>query len=204
MSGTVTVPPALRAAWADGEWRRVTDASDATRTSALPALRAMLERFLVGETGLVEFAKESHDFAFAQPHWGFKSFAQMQLNQYAKVARAADLVDEAERVLRSALPAPADDEQAVSALREVLELTRRLADEADRLGLGKPAPGRVPLVVSYFWEAQSREQWPMFYPASKETLEEHGLYRERSSPAAPRSRSPDQQPDTAPITPPSW
>jgi len=68
----------------------------------------------------------------------------MQLNQYAKVARAADLVDEAERVLRSALPAPADDEQAVSALREVLELTRRLADEADRLGLGKPAPGRVP------------------------------------------------------------
>jgi energy-coupling factor transporter ATP-binding protein EcfA2 len=183
MSGTVTVTPALRAAWADGEWRQVRDEAGTARTSALPALRTMLERFLVGETGLVEFAKESHDFAIAQPHWGFKSFAQMQLNQYAKVARAADLIDEAERVLRSALPAPADDEQAVSALRDVLELTRRLADEADRLGLGKPAPGRVPLVISYFWEAQNRDQWPMFYPASKETLQAHGLYRESGDPA---------------------
>src|SRR5688500_13752386 len=42
--------------------------------------------------------------------------AQMQLNQYAKVARQADLVDEVEGVFRTALPAPTDEDQARSAL----------------------------------------------------------------------------------------
>ena len=146
-----------------------------SRESALPALRAMLDRFLSGQTGLAEFAKESQDFSFEEPHWGFKGFAQMQLNQYSKIARTADLVDETERVLRAALPAPADEHAARIALQDLVQLTQRLVDEADRLGLGKPAPGRVPLVASYFWEAQAREQWPMAYRASKEVLQANGL-----------------------------
>lgn len=143
----------------------------------------MLDRFLRAQTGFIQFATESQDFAFAEPHWGFKGFAQMQLNQYAKIARAADLVDDAERVLRSAFAAPADRDGARESLREVVELTQRFVGEADRLGMGKPAPGRVPLVVSYFWEAQDRDQWPIGYRASKETLEAHELYREHRDPA---------------------
>jgi hypothetical protein len=179
----MAVPDALRDAWAKGDWRRPRDETGAARTRALPELRAMLNRFLQAETGLAEFAKESQDFSFAQPYWGFKGFAQMQLNQYAKVARAAGLVDEAERVLRTALAVPSGDDEALHALREVLVLTHQFVDEANRLGLGKPAPGRVPLVISYFWEAQDRDQWPIAYRASKEILEEHGLYHERSDPA---------------------
>jgi len=82
---------------------------------------------------LDQFAKQSQEFSFAQPYWGFRGSAQMQLNQYAKVARAADLVDEAERTLRDTLPAPIDDDQARSALRKVVELTERFVDEAGRL-----------------------------------------------------------------------
>jgi hypothetical protein len=173
------IPPALRDAWEKGDWRQSRD----ERIAALPPLREMLDRFLRAETGLIEFAKESQDLSFSHPYWGFKGFAQMQLNQYAKVALAADLVDEAERTLRAALPAPADEDQARAALREVVELTQRFVDEADRLGLGKPAPGRVPLIVSYFWEAQNREQWPIAYRASKEVLAAHGLFRESGDPA---------------------
>jgi energy-coupling factor transporter ATP-binding protein EcfA2 len=143
----------------------------------------MLDRFLRGETGLAEFAKESQDLSVSQPHWGFKGFAQMQLNQYAKVAQAANLVGDAERVLRAALPAPSTDEDARSALRELVDITQKLADEAALLGVGKPAPGRVPFVVSYFWEAQDRDLWPVAYRASKEVLAKHGLYREADNPA---------------------
>src|SRR6266508_6668826 len=154
MSTIVPVPRALRDGWMQGDWRRVRDETAARRTPALPALRSLLDRFLRGETGLVQFTKESQDFAVAQPHWGFRGFAQMQLNQYAKVAQAANLVDEAERALRAALPAPTDDDQARRALRGVVALTERFVDEAGRLGVGTPAPGRVPFVISYFWEAQ--------------------------------------------------
>ena len=134
MSTTVTVPQALRDAWAAGEWRPLRDETAAARTAALPGLLAMLDRFLKAETGLVEFVKESQDFSIAQPHWGFKGMAQMQLNQYAKVARQADLVDEVEGVFRTALPAPTDEDQARSALGEVVLLTQRFVDEAKRLG----------------------------------------------------------------------
>src|SRR5215210_1614584 len=182
MSTTVTVPQALRDAWAAGEWRPLRDEAAAARTAALPGLLAMLDRFLKAETGLVEFVKESQDFSIAQPNWGFKGMAQMQLNQYAKVALQADLVDVVEGVFRTALPAPADEDQARSALGEVVLLTQRFVDEAKRLAIGQPAPGRVPLVISYFWEAQDREQWPIAYPASKQVLKEHGLYQDSSDP----------------------
>jgi hypothetical protein len=61
-------------------------------------------------------------------------------------------------------------------------LTQRFVDEAKRLAIGQPAPGRVPLVISYFWEAQDRDQWPIAYPASKQVLEKHGLYQDSSDP----------------------
>ena len=183
MSSTVTVPQALREAWAGGEWRPIRDEAAAARTAALPGLLAMLDRFLKAETGLGEFVKESQDFSIAQPHWGFKGMAQMQLNQYAKVARQADLVDAVEGVLRTALPAPTDEDQARSALGEVVLLTQRFVDEAKRLAVGQPAPGRVPLVMSYFWEAQDRDQWPIAFPASKQVLAKHGLYQDSSDPA---------------------
>ncbi len=143
----------------------------------------MLDRFLRAETGLAEFAKEGQDFSFAQPHWGFKGFAQMQLNQYAKVAHEASLVEETEGVLRTTLAVPSTDAEALSALRDLVDLTKKLAGEAARLGVGKPAPGRVPLVVSYFWEAQDRDHWPVAHRASKEVLATHGLYHEREDPA---------------------
>lgn len=183
MSTTVSVPTELRDAWADGEWRPLRDEAAALRTPALPALKAMLDRFLRAETGLAEFAKESQDLSFSHPHWGFKGFAQMQLNQYAKIAQEANLVEEAERVLRATLAAPSTDADARHALGELLDLTQKMAGEAARLGIGKPAPGRVPLVVSYFWEAQDRDRWPVAYRASKEVLATHGLYHEHDDPA---------------------
>ena len=182
MSGTLTIPQALRDAWTKGIWREEADKSARARDAALPSLLALIDRFLQGQTGLAEFTKESNDFAFAEPHFGFKGFAQMQLNQYAKIATAADLVAEVESTLRAGLQAPTDEEGARRALRNVVEVTERLVDEAERLGVGKPAPGRIPLVVSYFWEAQDRERWPMAYPASRATLEAHSLYHESADP----------------------
>jgi energy-coupling factor transporter ATP-binding protein EcfA2 len=182
MNSTPAVPQRLRDAWDDGAWRDGYDELVEARNTALPDLLACLGRFLKGETGLAEFVKESNDFAFAEQHWGFKGFAQMQLNQYAKVATGANLVPDVEASLRSGLPAPADENAARAALQTVLEMTERLVDEATRLGVGKPAPGRVPLIISYFWEAQDRERWPIAYRASRESLAGFGLYHESPDP----------------------
>jgi hypothetical protein len=176
------VPPVLLDAWEKGDWRPISEEAREARDHALPALRAMLDRFVQGTTTLPEFAQESQDFSFAEGHWGFKGFAQMQLNQYAKIATEANAVTDSESVLRSALVAPVDESEAREKLGEVVDLTERLGDEADSLGIGKPARGRVPLVVTYFWEAQKRDQWPMAYPATKATLEANGLYRETRDP----------------------
>jgi hypothetical protein len=88
----------------------------------------------------------------------------MQINQYAKVSTATGRVSQTEDVLRRSLAAPADEDAARGAINDLLSLTQQLADEAGRLGFGKPAPGRIPLVVSYFWEAQERDKWPIAKP----------------------------------------
>jgi MoxR-like ATPase len=107
----------------------------------------------------------------------------MQINQYAKVSTATELVPQTEEVLRRSLPAPADEDAARRAINDLASLTQQLADEAGHLGFGKPAPGRVPLVVSYFWEAQERDKWPIAYRASKEVLAAHGLFEDPQDPA---------------------
>jgi hypothetical protein len=115
------VPEEIRQAWEEGKWHQ--PEVDAGREAALPKLRAILARFSEADTGLAAFAKESQDFAIAQPYWGFKGFAQMQVNQYAKIAQAAGIVEEAERVLRAALRAPDDDDAARAAFRDLGQLT---------------------------------------------------------------------------------
>ena len=62
-------------------------------------------------------------------------------------------------------------------------MTTRFAAEAGRLGVGKPAPGRVPFVVTYFWEAQDRDRWPMAYPATRSAFERYGLSVSKGDPA---------------------
>ena len=87
----------LRAAWESGSWRSQRAGASQARSAALPALQALIHRFVTGTSDLRGFQQESQDFAVAEPHWGFKGFGQMLLNQVAKVAELSGKVDQVDR-----------------------------------------------------------------------------------------------------------
>ena len=174
----------LRAIWETGAWRVQRAEAGEVRLAALPELQGIIERFVSGHSGLQTFRQESHDFAFAHPHWGFKGFGQMLLNQIAKIAESSGTIDKVTAELREILAVPADEAAAEEALANFVTMLSALGEDGVKLGVGKPAPGRAPLVASYFWEAQDRERWPVFYPKSRDELAKRGLFQHPGDPVA--------------------
>lgn len=95
----------------------------------------------------------------------------MFFNQLVKAGDEAELAP----ALRATLGAPADEEDArrkIGRLEEAVENTRIRAEAS---GATKPGIGRIDSFVSFFWELQDRERWPMLYPNSRDVLEKEGM-----------------------------
>jgi 5-methylcytosine-specific restriction enzyme B len=76
--------------------------------------------------------------------------------------------------LRTALPVPSDESDARTKLVRFTAFV-----EAARERAGRPRGASVgygPFFVSFFWEAQDRDQWPIYFPASRGALGREGLF----------------------------
>jgi len=134
------------------------------RDVALPGLRALLDRFVGGETALEPF-RAALD-ARTKSDWRALALrgpsGAMLLNQLVK--RAPD-VDALTAALRVALAAPADVAAAGDRLRALLG------------ALTPPVqPARVVAFVAACWHAQAPERWPAYQPSAREALGEEGLF----------------------------
>jgi hypothetical protein len=163
----------LRTAWAEHEARLVEDYEewDEKRTAAAePHLDAM-ESFLAGETDVDQFRSRIDSLSKSEPYWGFRGTSQMFFNQLVKAAER----DSLEAALRDVLPTPADEEDAHGKLERFATAVRAAREHAEAIDVTQPGVGRIDAFASFFWELQEREEWPVFYPNSRDMLEQHGL-----------------------------
>ena len=144
---------------------------DQRRENAAPMYREALDRFLSDQMGLADFRTRIDVLGKTEPHWGFKGTGQMFFNQLVKAADEADFID----ALKASLPAPKDSSEAEKKLNDFTSFVDRARDRAETTGKTKPGRGRVNFFVSFFWELQDREEWPTFFPNSRDVLDQHGL-----------------------------
>ncbi len=139
------------------------------REEALPELHRMIGEFVEGRADLQGFRDRMHVFALDHKHlWGFHGFGQMAINQLANTARPKD-VDPIRRAV--ALPADLDDADVhIQVLVVLCHELKQLARDAGE-GPSAPAPGHMPYVLSFLWEAFDRDRFPVYFPNSRETLE---------------------------------
>lgn len=116
---------ALRVAWESGAWKPWRDRVSEQRAAALPTLQAIIARFVSGASDLRTFQQESQDFAVAEPHWGFKGFGQMLVNQVARVAELAGKIDTVTAELREIVAVPSDEAAGEVALESFVEAPHR-------------------------------------------------------------------------------
>ena len=146
------------------------DAFDNKRTMAILDLKKMVSDFLAGSIPLVDFKEKSEAMSRTHPYWGFKGFSgQMQLNQYVN-----NIEDSAkEKCLNDALELPKTLDEAVSKIDTLAEYLTELKTKTDN-------PKSIPRVnqsfmLSYFWELQNPELYPVFYGSAKNVLENLGF-----------------------------
>ena len=146
------------------------DAFDDKREAAILDLKKMVLGFLDGDLSSVDFKEKSDAMSRTYPYWGFKGFSgQMQLNQYVN-----NIDDEAkEKRLKGALELPKTLDEAASKIDVLAEYLTELKTKTDN---SKSIP-RVnqSFMLSYFWELQNPELYPVFYGSAKNVLENLGF-----------------------------
>lgn len=159
----------LRAAWeAHPEWHQQQER--AAREATLPALRELITKFRSGGIDLTDFRRrvDSQSKHKNTGVWGFRGNAGVMF--FTMLWKGAG--EEFAPLLQGVISAPADDAGA----KDAIDRLRALARETKaRTGNRNIHEAFAPFFLSFFWEAQDKDAWPMFHPASREGLEKFGL-----------------------------
>jgi hypothetical protein len=163
----------LQAEWAEHRVQIADDYRewDEHREAASGEHLTALNDFLVGDLDLGGFRSRIDSLTKSYPLWGFRGMSQMFFNQLVKAAEPEAL----DSALKAGLPAPADDAEAESKLEAFVAAVEAARENAESIGATQPGAGRVDAFVTFFWELQDRESWPIFFPNSRDVLEQHGL-----------------------------
>lgn len=167
-AGPEGVTPEARSLARDGERRKLIEET----------LKPLVDSFLTGSLPLDEFKTQIDGLNKRNTHWGFKGIkGQMFFNQ---VVNVADDPDECSHEIRAAIAAPTSDEIAKSRIRTFISYVKRLGDEhvqGGGTGYGRPKLGSVPFFLSYFWQIQDRDRWPVYYTNTVQMAEDLNLWR---------------------------
>lgn len=166
----------LKEKWSsDGPWHESHRETTGKREQALPELREIVRRFQSADSSAAEFRSAMDSFSKTTKLWGFGGASgQMFLNMLVKATDEGALA----HALREGLPAPADEDQCRQRFADFLGFVEEARERARSTGVSPPSLGYAPYFLSFFWEAEDRDAWPIYYPNSRDTLAKHGLFRD--------------------------
>jgi hypothetical protein len=96
------------------------------------------------------------------------------------VVNVADVPEECDQELKAVLTVPSSEQIAASRLKTFSSYVRRLGEqwvEAGHTRHGMPKIGSIPFFVSYFWQVQEREIWPVYYTNSVQMMTDLNLWQ---------------------------
>jgi len=141
-------------------------------------LKPLLDKYLANKVPLAEFKSRIDSINKRHVLWGFKGIkGQMFFNMVVNVAND---VDECDQELKAALALPAGEQIASSRIKTFSSYVKRLGDEwveAGNTRYGCPKTGSVPFFLSYFWQIQDRDTWPVYYTNAVNTMADLNLWQ---------------------------
>ncbi|HZQ46150.1 MAG TPA: hypothetical protein VFC07_04000 [Verrucomicrobiae bacterium] len=96
------------------------------------------------------------------------------------VVNVADDAQECDHELKSALAVPTNEQIASSRIKTFASYIKRLGEQwvsGGNTRYGTPKIGSVPFFLSYFWQIQDREAWPVYYTASVQTMTDLNIWQ---------------------------
>ena len=96
------------------------------------------------------------------------------------VVNNADDLSECDQELKTALVEPDNVQIASSRIKTFASYIKRRGDqwvEAGNTRHGSPKLGSIPFFLSYFWQIQNRDVWPVYYTNSVQTMSDLNLWQ---------------------------
>jgi len=152
---------------------------DEKRLTVIPEVLGWLNRFLNGEIALEEFKTANDGINKRNRLWGFQAInGQMFFNVLAKNSNTGERREEFITLLKSSLPAPAADAQVRTTIKTFVRFTKELGQySADPRGA--PKVGSIPYFLSYFWQIQKPEEYPIYYTSMVSALTDLDIWSPR-------------------------
>ena len=155
------------------------EACDQERVRSLSKISSpSLPATLKAETVLSDFKSKVDGINKRNSFWGFKGIkGQMFFNM---VVNVADDPEECDQELKAVLAVPSSEQIASSRLKNFSSYVKRLGEqwvEAGHTRHGMPKMGSIPFFVSYFWQIQERETWPVYYTNSVQMMTDLNLWQ---------------------------
>lgn len=141
-------------------------------------LKPLLAGYLNGSVDLIEFKSKIDGINKRNELWGFSGIkGQMFFNM---VVNVADHREECDQELKAAIAVPTSEQIASSRIKTFQSYVRRLGEQWVANGntrYGAPKAGSIPFFLSYFWQIQDRNTWPIYYTNTVQTLSDLNLWQ---------------------------
>lgn len=148
-------------------------------------LKPLVASYLAGTVDLLAFKSQIDSINKRNEYWGFKGIkGQMFFNMLVNGAGDSPELDSE---LKAALSLPADEVAAGSRIRNFESFVTRVGQQVLDAGgspHGRPKPSSIPFFVSYFWQIQDRDTWPVYYTNSVEVMRDLNLWQPSENLAA--------------------
>lgn len=141
-------------------------------------LLPLVQNFMAGRVELAAFKTQIDGINKRHEHWGFKGIkGQMFFNM---VVNTADDLTQCDQEIKAAILVPGNEEMAASRIKNFASYVRRIGEnhvEAGGSPHAKPKFGSIPFFLSYFWQIQDRNVWPVYYTNSVNTMTDLNLWQ---------------------------
>jgi hypothetical protein len=141
-------------------------------------LKPLVQSYLDGGADLTTFRSKIDSLNKRNQFWGFKGIkGQMFFNM---VVNVADDAQECDQEIKSAIVLPANEQLASSRMKTFASYVQRLGEQwvsAGNTRHGCPKPGSIPFFLSYFWQVQDRDMWPVYYTSSVNAMADLNLWQ---------------------------
>jgi hypothetical protein len=141
-------------------------------------LEPLLSEYLAGRVLLADFKTKVDGINKRNRLWGFNGTkGQMFFNLVLNVAEDETECDQA---IKLAISAPANEELAASRITTFSNYVRTIGERRVQAGgskHGRPNASSVPFFLSYFWQIQDRNTWPIYYTNSVNVMSDLNLWQ---------------------------
>lgn len=146
---------------------------DQRREDRLPILTELIDDFLTGDLPLSEFKSKIDGQNKRFPYWGFKGPNGMMFFNMLYNSAGEERRDELSNLLCNLIQPPADQSEAKEKIRSLEDLAERLRNEVDEPRRA-PRPGSIPYFLSYFWQVDAPNEYPVYYNSIVNVLSDWG------------------------------